>query len=466
MSLIYQNSKEKFEKNKNKVFFDDLNKTLNGQECLYLIEKVSILINKKKIKNISIISKNCLCWPIWYIAADKFCERIFVLNPDLDEKTIKQIEVKNKIQLSINNPDLILSENFTYDGKIEDKINENQKSIRKDILFTSGTTNIPKGVVVDEKAFTYVANILIKKFEMNENDNELLSMPFYHSFGLTRLRCVLLSDSQAVITDGLKNFPKVYKASKEKKLTGISLVSSGIVIVKTLLKNKITEFSKNIKYFEIGSSSISKEIRDWLKDSFKSTKILHHYGMTEASRSFLREILLDNNDKDLENWVGEPIEGCKFKLSQINYETQDVGELMIKGLHLFDAYTEKHIHHNKFNNGWFKTGDICKIKKGKVFLLGRSDNQFNIGGNKVQAELIENIIEEIDEVKNSLCFSRKDNLLGEVMNCIIELKGNNDQDNFIKNIKEHFKNFPSYYLPEKFIFQKVIMTPNGKKIRK
>ena len=71
-----------------------------------------------------------------------------------------------------------------------------------------------------------------------KTDLELLSMPFDHSFGLARLRCVLVSGGSALITDGLKNFPSIYKFSQTNTITGLSLLPSGIEIIKNLLKKK------------------------------------------------------------------------------------------------------------------------------------------------------------------------------------------------------------------------------------
>ena len=81
-----------------------------------------------------------------------------------------------------------------------------------------------------------------------------------------------------------KKFSEVYKFSKVNKLSGLSLVPSGLVLLKLLLKDKVKLFSKNIKYLEIGSSYIDNDGK-WLKN-FQNTIIIHHYGMTEASRSF------------------------------------------------------------------------------------------------------------------------------------------------------------------------------------
>ena len=464
MSLIYQSSKKNFENNKRKIFFDNLTKYISGEECLYLLDKASNLIKEKNIKNIAIISKNCICWPIWYIASDKYCNNVFILSPELDQDVTKSIITENNVQLTIRNPDILLSDNPLKNMEINMSSGKDIDNLRKDILFTSGTTNIPKGVIVSEKAFCHVANVLIKKFDMSPSDNELLSMPFYHSFGLTRLRCVLLSHSQAIITDGLKNFPEVYKSSKNKKLTGLSLVPSGIIIIKNLLRKKVSKFVSNIKYFEIGSSSINYEIRIWLKENFKSSYILHHYGMTEASRSFMIGRGYLDNIKQTNNFIGSPIKDCKTKLNKIN--KNNIGELLIKGKNLFNGYINNEDNKNKFIDGWYKTGDLCKKQGGKFKIIGRVDNQINIGGNKVHAEIIEEKIEKLPNILRSLCFSTKNVFFGNSISLIIEKKKKSSTNTIRKNILKNFEKEPSFLIPKKILFKKIKLKNNVKKIRK
>ena len=63
---------------------------------------------------------------------------------------------------------------------------------------------------------------------------------------------------------------------------------SAITIIKLMLKNKANIFAEHVNYFEIGSSFLDDELDAWLKSFFKNANIFHHYGMIEASRSFLR----------------------------------------------------------------------------------------------------------------------------------------------------------------------------------
>ena len=462
MGLIYLNSIKSFNLNKKKIIFSDLNKSLNGSECKKLVSKIIFFLKEKKIRKLAIISKNSIYWPLWYIAADSICEEIYIINPGTDKKIIKTIVKKNKIDLEIYNTEIVLD--------LRDKLNDisiknNKIGKRYDILFTSGTTNVPKGVIINEKSYIHVAKILTQKFKQTKNDRELLSMPLFHSFGLARLRCVILAKSSALITDGLSRLPEIFKLSQKTKITGISLVPSAIIILKNLLRKRITELSVNLKYFEIGSSAINDELRKWLKENFKKTIIIHHFGMTEASRSFLRYRGKLDNLNIPNNWVGEPINGCDFKLINIKKDKRlkiNVGELVIRGQNLYSGY----LNMKKFNkNSWFKTGDLCSLENNKVKLIGRKDNEFNIGGYKVQAEFIEKIIEEITYVKSCVCFRSNDKELGDQINCVIDLKSKNKLNLCRKELNNKFNEFPSYYKPKKIVFHEVLKTENGKKIR-
>jgi long-subunit acyl-CoA synthetase (AMP-forming) len=220
-----------------------------------------------------------------------------------------------------------------------------------------------------------------------------------------------LAGTKIFISDGLKKFPEIFKFSQENKLSGLSLVPSGLELIKFLLKNKANLFAKKLNYIEIGSSHISKEVRIWLKKNFSKTNIIHHYGMTEASRSFLLPRGKSDDLKKNINLIGKIIPGCKYKIDKTN------SELLLKGKNLFEGYFDQ--ENNRFIDGWFRTRDIVKKKLNELYLVGRADNQFNIGGNKIQAEMIEDLIEDINHVKRCVCFTQPDKIYGNSLALIV-----------------------------------------------
>ena len=133
---------------------------------------------------------------------------------------------------------------------------------------------------------------------------------------------------------------------------------------------------------------------------------------------------------------------------------------------MFLEYLEQDDSKNKKKGDWFKTGDLCKEENSKVFLMGRLDNQLNVGGEKIQAEEIESIIEEFKEVKNCLCFQIPDKVWINKIICLIETNNYTYKQNLEKSILNIFNNYPNHYkqLTIKFLY-KVPITNNGKKLR-
>ena len=454
MSIIYEKFIKAIKAYPDKVFIYDLKNEYSGNYCYQKIKQTENFLKSKNIKKVGIKSINNFDWVILYLAAQNNCEQTFIIKDNFDKKLTKKIKKKFNLDYILNKiPDKNLN-------KLVKK--KNTKKFTKDILFTSGTTNFPKGVIINEKSFIHVVKVLIKKFKQKNNDLEILSMPFDHSFGLVRLRCCLYAGTKMLVCNGLSKFPEIYKFSMNNKVTGLSLVPSGIELIKSMLKNNIKLFTKNLRYFEIGSSFLNMETRVWLKKNFLNTIILHHYGMTEASRSFLMERGKNDNLKNDSNVLGTNINKCYYRLDSKS-KSLPKGELLLKGENLMDQYLDEKQNHLKFYQKWFKTGDICELRKNRLRLLGRTDNQIIVGGNKIQAEQIESEIENLHEVEKSLCYEVKDQFFGKRIGLILQIKKGLKKKRIENKILKHMKIFPQYFSPKEIIFKKVLLTENGKK---
>lgn len=454
MGSLYRIFLKNVKKNPNQTLIYNLKNKYDGNFCLRKLIFLRKIIRFNKLNTIGIKSPNSVDWILWYLAADSYDKKIILINNDIQKKNVNKILKKYKIDY--------LAENIPSKLKLNVKIFHDNSSNRQDILFTSGSTDLPKGAIISESSYLHVAKILLKKLKQNSKDIELLSMPFNHSFGLVRLRCCLLAGSRILVTDGLKNFPVIFKFSQENNLTGLSLVPSGLALIKTLLRNKAKLFTKKLRYFEIGSSFINKDTRIWLKKNFSKTRIIHHYGMTEASRSFIIERGQKDNLRDRSNKIGQIILGCKYGLINRNKKS---GELILKGKNLFEGYQDDHQNKSKFFRGWFRTGDIVEKKGNDLYITGRVDNQFNIGGNKIQAEMMEDLIESVIQVKKCVCFTLPDEIFGYRLGLIIEKAHNISKEKLIKLIYKKLDKLPDFYFPKKIFFKKVLLTKNGKKIR-
>ena len=452
--------------NPKKIFIYNSDISYTGKMIRKKIHYYIFKLKDKKEDIVMIKSKNSANWVFVYLAIKTLNKLAFIVSETLDTYATNLILKNFSINFKFENNKLLFvkSENKETLNKIDIKKIKEDKIL--DCIFTTGTTGKPKGIFVSEKAYLHTTKVLIRKSQQNINDIELLSMPFSHSFGLARLRASILNKQSFVISDGLKNFPKIYGDFFSLKINGLSLVPSALEIIRVMLRKNSSKFGERVKYLEIGSSSINLSTRKWLSINFKKTNIFHHYGMTEASRSFF----IDRGNRDKyninDNFVGDPADKVEFKL---NNKKNLINEIIIKGPHLADSYfyLENNIKIKNIGK-WFHTGDLGSIKNNQLILEGRLNSMINVGGQKVYAEEIEEIIEKIDGIKFSICCPVYDKIMGEVP-CALVKKDNKysySDDKIISLIRESFKSFPNYKVPKKIVFdENYNFFRGGKKLR-
>lgn len=468
MSQLSEIALSNFSSNPDRIFFSSIDRSFTGRECLELIQSIQKTFGFSKKKSIGLYSENNLFWPLIYIAADLTVSNIYVFHSNLQKQHVEKLKNQHDIEFVYHGQDLTLDpQEETSLGNLE-TLTKKRDSSRQDILFTSGTTGLPKGVRIKEESFIHVARNLVNELDQNASDSELLSMPFGHSFGLVRLRSVILSGCSAFISNGLKDFPAIYKYSQTYPFTGLSFVPAALEVVKGLLRRKAKEFGKSIKYIELGSSFLSEPTDEWLKENFPNAIIIHHYGMTEASRSFLRPRGLNDTYNLPNNWIGIALDGCEYRIgssNEVNQANGIKGELFLRGKNLFSGYLNQIDFEG--SSDWFATRDICEEKNGHLFLLGRTDNQFNIGGEKIQAEDLESRIISLKEIHDAVAFQMPDKILGSKLACLIQLADNNIVDESLyREISLKTKDLEGFMKPKiYFTSQELLKTNNGKKIR-
>ena len=451
--------------NPERIFIYEDEKKYSGKKIINKVIKFCNELSKNDHRFVLLNSSNNIDWVLFYLAAKLKNKIVFILSDNAELMSVNKL-------IDNFNISIIFKDSKLTKIKRQNKKVVNLKFFKNDniydCIFTTGTTGQPKGVIINENAYMRIVKALIKKSQQQETDIELLSMPFSHSFGLARLRVCIFNKQSFHVANGLKNFPTVYKKFINDEINGIGLVPSAIEIVRAMLRSNSSKFGSYVKYMEIGSSPLSFDCRKWLKDNFKKTNIFHHYGMTEASRSFFIDRGYKDNLRQKKNYVGRTCsQFVKFKLDQSGGKNS--GEIMVKGPHLADGFFSlDSINEIMPIKGWYKTKDIGLIKNNKLMLVGRANSMINVGGQKVYPEEIEEFVEDMKGVNTSLCSSIDDDILGEVPVLMVSLdkKIFKSEDVATKKIKEFFEKMPSHKKPKKIVFTDAIpLAKGGKKVR-
>ncbi len=251
-----------------------------------------------------------------------------------------------------------------------DQIENNEMS---EIIFTTGTTGNPKGVLLSHNTVYRTAENINKFTNLQSTDVEMHMMPISHSFGLARVRCCIIAGCPIVLRNGFGNLNLFFESLQNNKGSVISTVPAGILFLLKLAQEKIKSFSGQVRMIELGSAPMTKDEKILLSETLPHTDICMHYGLTEASRSTFLNFKSDINYIDS---VGKPNFGTEVLILNSQKErckNNELGEICVKGTNLFSDYvfTESKA---SFYNDYFQTGDYGFLNDdGYLFFQARKD---------------------------------------------------------------------------------------------
>ena len=313
---------------------------------------------------------------------------------------------------------------------LDSQINHEEMNI---MLFTSGTTNQSKAVMLSHKNLCTNVIDIGNVFEINETDRFLSFLPLHHTFECTvgflyplSVGCsIIFSKGVRHIADELKNFKitaiicvpvvfekmydKLIKAIEEKgKLPTVkkgiklsnALLKVGIDIRKKLFKEIHDNLGGCIRIMVAGGAALDPEKEKGFWDL--GFNLLQGYGLTETSPVVSAEL---TKQKRLGS-IGKKLPSVQVNIDQPN--ENGIGELLVKGDSvMMGYYNNEEANKEVFTgNGWFRTGDLARIDKdGYIYMTGRKKFVIVLkNGKNVYPEEIETLINKSDLVNESMVF--------------------------------------------------------------
>ena len=290
------------------------------------------------------------------------------------------------------------------------------------ILYTSGTTNKPKGVVSTHANIAAQISSLVNAWEWNENDEIPLILPLHHIHGIINsLSCPLWIGAKVDIL-GAFEVEKVVKAVCENDYTVFTAVPTiyfSLIDKLEGMDEKELDLTKEkfkaMRLMMSGSAALAPEIhKKWSELTEQS--LLERYGMTEIGMALSNPL----NGEKRPGSVGQAlpkVEVCLMEDNKVITEENIPGEIMIKGPQVFLEYwNQKRMTEDSFFEGWFKTGDVAELVDGYYKILGRdSVDIIKSGGYKISALEIEDVLLRHPMIKECAVVGIADQKWGEVV---------------------------------------------------
>jgi len=327
------------------------------------------------------------------------------------------------------------------------------------ILYTSGTTSLPKGVVTTHANIEAQITTLVDAWHWQEDDHILNILPLHHVHGIINvMSCALWSgacceflpkfDAKQVWQIFQKGKVNVFMAVPTIYFKLISFWEKSSSSEQALMSESCREFRLMVS----GSAALPVSVLEKWRNITGQT-LLERYGMTEIGMGLSNSYLGERRA----GHVGLPLPSVEMRLVDADGNIPEEGlpgEIQIKGPSVFLEYWKKEEATNKAftKEGWFITGDIAMMNNGYYKILGRdSVDIIKSGGYKISALEIEEVLRTHPEIEECGVVGLPDEEWGEVVAASL-ISQNKTLDT--KALSEWLKErFPAYKIPRKYIFQ-------------
>ena len=299
---------------------------------------------------------------------------------------------------------------------IEKIIDEKPTSNFKLLSMTSGTTGVPKAFILNEECITKRIKSHIEAYKINNNDIILSSTPLYHTLAERLVLIALTTGATAVI---MPNFTanRWLNTISENKVTFTIADASQLSMVSQLLSSPFAPDMKNLRCLVSSSSILEPHIKRELLNSV-NCEFHEIYGTSETSTVTDLNLTIFKNKL---RTVGKPFYNSEIKILNDNKEeikSGETGEIICKTKLAFNGYLN-----SKQDSEWFYTGDLGKIDEdGFLCFCGRKKDLINKNGVNVYPIEIEEVINELDGIKECYIFAYPDERQYEIIAAAIVLK--------------------------------------------
>ena len=284
------------------------------------------------------------------------------------------------------------------------------------VFFSSGTTGRQKAVMLCRRQLT--ARFAINRSSWPFPEENLLVLPLYHAYGMNVASATILQGKCLYLCKSQKYFLRDIKARKPVML---SLVPSQAEMLLDHLEKE--DEKSSLTHIMLASARVDES----LKLRMRRHGITHiaHYGSSESCM-----VSVGEEREIVSGFAGRILEGCEIQLR--DSDASGDGEIFIRTPGRFSAYLKDDEETARVLTGdWIRTGDIGRIDaSGRLFITGRVKNVIILpNGEKVSPELLEEKLQKIPGVEESMVYEKNGRLAAELY------AGDNERDDIGQGIR-------------------------------
>ncbi len=478
------------------LFFDDTAYTWRDiDRCSQIIASDLEKAGVHKGSHVGVLSKNSINWVLSFYAIQKLGAIIVLLNFALNTEEITMYSKIGDITHLCLGDSSSIKEFETFADKVtsgDSKISfvydirsavdfRNRYAELPDVeknhyavcdpddpsvmIFTSGTTGLPKGVLSSSHDRITNCRIMAREMQIKGDDKICLFLPLCHIFGFgTGLSVSLLFNLPLYMSSNISD--KVLLNIIESK--GCTIFNSVPTKILSMVRNPDfnSAMVKTLRCSMVGGAAITESQLLELREKMPGNHFMPIYGMSEISP--ISMVKYEDSEKHITQTVGKPVDEIKIEIRNPSTgekcPTGTEGEIVVKSKNALVCYYKLSIDKQAIDkDGWIPTGDLGVLEEdGYLRITGRCKELIIKGGENISPNEISSVITELDNISDAKVVGVHDDYFGETIAAAIIMKKGAafDRASLDRHILSKLSKFklPTYYV----IFDDFPLLANGK----
>jgi acyl-CoA synthetase (AMP-forming)/AMP-acid ligase II len=333
------------------------------------------------------------------------------------------------------------------DDRLADRRGQVQPSSTADLLFTSGTTGKPKGVICQHQQTLRTVATWANVVGLGPDDRYLAINPFFHSFGYKAGIIAWLATGGVLVPMPVFDVPEAMRLIAEQRIT---MLPGPPTLYQTILNHpdRAQLDSSSLRLAVTGAASVPVQLIEQMRDDLGFDTVITAYGLTEGC-GFATMCRRSDDAVTIATTSGRAMPGIEVQVVDddgVELPAGEAGEVVVRGYNVMQGYFENPEATAEAidDEGWLHTGDVGVMDdRGYLRITDRKKDLFIVGGFNAYPAEIEGLLLDHPHIAQVAVVGMPDERMGEVGVAFVVAATGTEPDpaEIIAWAKEHMANY-------------------------